>query len=319
MRRTLAALLIAAAAVPFVGCRNDDPGWPATPGPKVVASFAPIQSLCLAVAGPDASVRAVMTNQGPHHFDPSLSEVKWVSQADLLFANGLDLDTKQCEKIVAATRNPKLKLVQLGALVPPDKLVEGGECPGGHGEAGHTHAIDPHVWLGLDFAATYVGGIRDELKAVDPAHAAGYDARAAATKQRLTALKADGVAKFAKVPQKGFVSFHGSLNYFAQTFGLEVVAVIQTVPGREPATRELEQLVAACKHHKVKVIAVEPQYSGKTAAARLVEQLKHDGVEGVRLVEIDPLETANPADLSADWYEAKMRANIDALAAALTP
>ena len=47
-----------------------------------------------------------------------------------------------------------------------------------------------------------------------------------------------------------------------------------------------------------------------------MKELRRGGIEAV-LVEIDPLETANPSELTTDWYETKMRANIEALVKAL--
>ena len=42
-----------------------------------------------------------------------------------------------------------------------------------------------------------------------------------------------------------------------------------------------------------------------------------EGVADAELVVIDPLETVPPAELTPDWYVAKMRQNLDALARAM--
>jgi len=112
--------------------------------------------------------------------------------------------------------------------------------------------------------------------------------------------------------EREFVTTHESLTYFARSFGLTVYDVIQTTPGKEPKGEELEKLVKGMIEHKIRVIAVEPQYSSQGAATRMAEELKRKGVDAV-LVPIDPLETANEADLNPGWYEAKMRANLEAL------
>jgi ABC-type Zn uptake system ZnuABC Zn-binding protein ZnuA len=71
-------------------------------------------------------------------------------------------------------------------------------------------------------------------------------------------------------------------------------------------------LARLCKEERVKVLAVEPQYSTGSSARLLAESLKRDGVEA-RMVEIDPMETADAAVLDAGWYERIMRNNIQAL------
>ena len=49
----------------------------------------------------------------------------------------------------------------------------------------------------------------------------------------------------------------------------------------------------------------------------LRKELIAKGVADPVLVEFDPLETVKPEDLKLDWYEKKMRENLDALAKAM--
>lgn len=307
--------LIAAGAV--VGCSSSGPAWPDRPGPKIVASFPPIYCFVANVAGDDATVRTAMTSQGPHHFDPKQSDAVLLRQADLFFLNGLGLDERAAGKLKSFSANGKLRLIDLGAKVDK-KLLEEGECHHeghDHGQP-HEHPIDPHVWLGLDTAEQMVNGVRDELKAADPARAADYDRRAAEYTAKLCKLKEEGTALLAGKKEREFVTTHESLTYFARSFGLTVHDVIQTTPGKEPKGEDLDKLVKDMIEHKVRVIAVEPQYSSQGAATRVADELKRKGVDAV-LVPIDPLETANEADLNPGWYEAKMRANLESLKNAL--
>ena len=317
-RLLVAPAVVLAAVLPFVGCRGNVDPWAGSTGPKVVASFAPIASLAQAVAGPDATVKPVMTTQGPHTFDFTHAEAGVVRGADLFLINGLGLDDKVAAKLQEAAGPKSPKLVNLGSLVPELDLVAG-EHDHDHGEKGHKHdhKTDPHVWLGLDHAVTYVNAVRDELKLLDPVHAAGYDGRAAASVASLAKLKAEGQATFKGKADKKFVAFHESLAYFAGTFDLEVAAVIQPDPGSEPTAARMQKLVDDCVKEKVRVIAVEPQFSASQSAARLKDELTRRGVAGAVVIVIDPMETAEPEALNAGWYEAKMRSNIDALAAAL--
>jgi zinc transport system substrate-binding protein len=310
-----AALL---AVVPIVGCGGGDEGtqWPDQPGPKVVASFPPIYCFALNVAGDHAAVKTAMTSQGPHHFDPKYSEAKLVRKADLFLVNGLGLDEEAAKKMQGLSGNRNLKLVNLGERFGEKELEEGGECEHEDGHA-HHHAVDPHVWLGVGYAKKQVEGIRDALKEADPAHAADYDARTAEYLKRLDMLKAHGDEVLKGKKNRRIVTFHGSLTYFAKTFDLSIEDVIQKTPGKEPSAEALKKLVRSCKTNNVRVIAVEPQYSGHGSAARLLDELKRAGVEDPVLVELDPLETAQESDLNAGWYEEKMRKNLEALAGAL--
>jgi zinc transport system substrate-binding protein len=308
------------AVVPLAGCGGSAPEWPDRPGPKVMASFPPLYCFAQNVAGDDAVVKTAMSNQGPHHFDPKPSDARRITQADLFVINGLGLDEMIAQKMKGGSGNLDLKIVNLGERFQEHELEEGGAClhDHGHGHAhAHEHALDPHVWLGIGHAVKQVEGIRDALKEYDPAHAADYDRRAAEYVARLRKIEADGKEMLKDKKNRKFVTFHGSLTYFAKTFDLEIADIIQKVAGQEPTAKELTKLVEACKANKVRVIAVEPQYSGQSSAQRILDELKRQGVEDPVLVEIDPLETAQDADLSAEWYEKKMRDNLRNLAGAL--
>ena len=80
----------------------------------------------------------------------------------------------------------------------------------------------------------------------------------------------------------------------------------------------IEKLVKTCVENKVRVIAVEPQYSGQASAKRILDELRrHKEIVDPVLVELDPLETVQPLDLNPGWYEAKMRINLENLAKAM--
>jgi ABC-type Zn uptake system ZnuABC Zn-binding protein ZnuA len=166
-----------------------------------------------------------------------------------------------------------------------------------------------------------VEGIRDELKRIDPAHAAGYEARAGAYLKKLDQLEAEGKAMLAHKEEKWIVSFHESLNYFAKTYGLQVAGFIEVVPGQEPTDRQMKDIIKKCTNPNapVRVIAVEPQYPAHNSAAKIrdaLRGLKERPVEA-EFAEVDPLETCQEEDLSPDLYEKVMKRNLTELARVL--
>ena len=302
------------------GCASRDDVWPKDhTGPKVVVSFAPLYCFAVNVAGDDAVVKNMMTTSGPHHFNPTDKDARLLQRADLFFINGINLEMDKPATLAKSSGNKKLKIVDLGSLIPEDKLFEG-SCHHDHGDGvKHEHGKDPHVWLSPDYAILQVEGIRDALKEADPGHAAGYDQRAAAYIKKLEKLKADGIALFNSKSDKNIVTFHDSMTYFERTFGINIVGVVQKNPGLEPNREQFEALIKLCADEKnpVRVITVEPQYGTSTSANEVVKELRHKKVPDPTLVEFDPLETVTPGELTADWYETKMRANIEALAKAM--
>jgi len=308
-------LLLLSLALPGCGTKDDDV-WPKDKtGPKVVVSFAPYYCFAANVAGDDAIIKTMMTTSGPHHFQATDKDAHLLRRADLFLVNGLGLDEEMAETLKKGSSNPQLKIVELGEKIPEDKLVAGVRHHQ-HAGADHDHGKDAHVWLSPDYAIYLVEGIRDELKAADPPHAANYDRRCKEYIEKLHKLKADGLAMLKDKKDRRMVTFHESLAYFAKTFDLSIVSVVEKTPGSEPNDQQLKALIALCADgdKPVRLITVEPQYSNSNSGSQLIESLKHKKVPDPALVEFDTLETVVPNQLSLDWYENKMRANLSALA-----
>jgi zinc transport system substrate-binding protein len=290
-RRIFAKSLFGLSAIGFasmVGCSPADQSteWQgAKPGPKILASFAPIQCFAMNVAGDDATVRVVFGDQGPHHIKDSPAHVKMFAGADVIFINGLGLEDRNVRTIQKGTAK-KVPVVALGNLLPETMLIEGGCacCKEEEGAEEHDHDHgdhDPHAWLGIDQAVKMVEAIRDELSKRDPAHAENYSKRAGAYTSKLTKLRADGVAMLKDKTERQFISFHESLNYFAKNFGMRLPEVIQTNPGQEPTQKELKQLLERCEKKGIRVIAIEPQYGAGTSAKAVSDALRAKGLADV--------------------------------------
>jgi ABC-type Zn uptake system ZnuABC Zn-binding protein ZnuA len=312
MWRKLVGLLV---VVGLLGClaAPADP-WGATPQKRVLTSFAPLACFAQNVAGPYARVLALMTATGPHDYDPSVQDAQKVATADLFVINGLQLDDPLANKMRKATGS-KSRLLALGEQLPKGSLLEAGECAcckhdhdHDHGHD-HSHAeYDPHVWLGLPEAVRMVTALRDEFKQLDPSHAADYDANATAYIAKLTALHTEAKASLKDLPSRKLISFHGALGYFARAFDLEIVDVVQQSAGADPSAQQMAKLITTGTKNNVRVITTEPQYGAKAVQA-LIDGLKKNGVAAQAVV-IDPLETADATDLTADWYERKMKQNV---------
>src|SRR5262245_57877193 len=314
-----ACVAAVAAILPLLilGCtsKKDNPEWPAGK-PRVVVSFAPLYCFAANVAGDDATVKNVMTTTGPHHFDPNPDDIKLLKEAEIFFIVGLELDKVPAEKMKKGSGNEKLKLIELGAKLPEGKLLEG-KCNHGDEEdidPDHKHGNDPHVWLNPDYAIMFVNMIRDELSEADPAHKAGYEKRAAEYVDKLNKLKADGLAMLKDKKDRKLISFHDSLAYFEKAYDLKVVDVLTKKPGQEPDAKQLKKLIDKCQKENVRLIAVEPQYSSSTSGESLRKELANKGVKDVVLVEFNTLETVKPDELTPDWYEKMMMADLVELA-----
>jgi zinc transport system substrate-binding protein len=323
---------IAAAVLLATGCPKSGSGDPwASAGsrPKVLVSFAPLYSFAANVAGPDADVKCLLTSTGPHnHGDASQQQIELARGCDVFIINGLGLEDESdgiVPKLEKVAANPKWNVLNLGTKIDAAFLHESEQsAEHDHGQAAgdhHHHGHDPHVWLSIRCAKRMVEGIRDELKGLDPPHATGYETRAAEYLKKLDRLEAEGKGLLADKKEKTIVSFHESLNYFAETYGLKIAGVIEVSPGQEPSLKKLDEIVKACTSRKppVRVIAVEPQYptgSSANAVRNGLRGIPEQSIEA-EFAEVDPLETCDGAELGPELYEKVIWRNLVELARVL--
>jgi ABC-type Zn uptake system ZnuABC Zn-binding protein ZnuA len=304
----VAGCLLVGALLGLAGCGQIGPAWKGSP--KILVSFAPLYSFATNVAGEYGSVLCLCKDVGPHNYEYNIRDTVLLKKADLFLANGLSLDDGFCDKLNRNSGNPKLRYVKVA-----DSLDEKLRKPmAEHDHDGHHHHgdNDPHVWLGIPQAVAMVEAIAKELAAVDPPNAADYQRNAAAYIERLQKMHADGKKELAALKGKPIVTFHESLTYFADSFDLTIADAVQIAPGVEVDGQRLAKLAKLCEEKKVSIITIEPQYP-EVAANTLRERLKNRGLD-VKLVVVDPLETVNAGELSPDWYEKKLRENIENLA-----
>jgi ABC-type Zn uptake system ZnuABC Zn-binding protein ZnuA len=307
------------------GCsRGVDPWKGIDPNQKrVVTTIAPLASFVRAVGGDRVAVKCLCTTSGPHHYEPAPADLRMVSRADLLFAVGLTLDESFAEQLTRQSENPKLRYVLLGTALKRN-LLRSLDAPIKHGDHEHT-GYDPHVWLGIPQAQGMVEKIASELSVIDPQGADAYKKNAAAFQKSLGVLQSWGREALARKRPKPdaklrLITQHDSLRYFADSFDLDVAGVVQLVAGDEATLRHRQELEKLCleaqkQGNPIRILATEPQFQERSAARSLREELAARGVE-LELVEIDPLETADEAELveqGGTWYETQMRKNLTAL------
>lgn len=227
-----------------------------------------------------------------HDYQLTTEDMKTLETADAFVVNGAGMESF-LDKAIKMQEG----LHVLDASKDIELLEEDGEK-------------NPHVWLSITKSIEQVKNLRDELKEADPAHAAQYEANAEAYLAKLEALKDEMHRELDSVPHKDIVTFHEAFPYFAEEFGLHIIAVIEREPGTEPTPMELEKTIAEVRALPVKVLFTEPQYS--PAAAETIAR-----ETGAKIYELDPVVTGEATPAAKDAYLTAMRKNLEVLKAAL--
>src|SRR4051794_17693280 len=106
-RRVLLLFCLMMPLLGFVGCRTDAPYWPNNGKIKVLTSFPFLYCFAQNIAGDDANVICLVTSQGPHGYHADNRDIVGARDADVFFANGLQLNDS-VTGIVNSTSNPKV-------------------------------------------------------------------------------------------------------------------------------------------------------------------------------------------------------------------
>lgn len=275
--------------------------------PKVVATTTLVGDVVRQVGGDTIDLHVLLpVGADPHNFTPTPQDVAAVAQADVIFTAGLGLEAFMAPLLDnAGSHAPVVALSDgVSTLQPPVTAEADGHDAG---------AVDPHVWFDPNNVMVWVDNAARELATIDPAHAATYQANAAAYRRALQDLDRWIVEQVASIPaaNRQLVTDHLIFSYFAQRYGFEQVGAL--VPGyntlAEPSAQELAGLEDAIRRTGVKAILL-----GNTVNPALAERVAGD--TGTRLVQVytDSL-TAPGGD--ADSYLAFMRYNVRAIVDAL--
>jgi zinc/manganese transport system substrate-binding protein len=282
---------------------------------KAVASFSILGDLVRQVGGERVQVDVLV---GPgadaHVFQPSPSHARLVSQAQVVFANGLGFEGWMQRLLQSAAYKARPVVVSRG--IKPIQLEEDAhdhpKDKHGH-DHGHAHGEnDPHAWQSVPNVRTYVANIAQGLCAVDAAGCDSYRRNAADYTRQLDALDTEIRAAWAAVPaaQRKLITSHDAFGYYAKAYGVKFLAPQGLSTESEASAKGVAQLVRQIRKQNIKALFVE-----NISDPRLIEQIgRETGVKPAGELYADALtEPSGPAGN----YLAMMRSNTRAMTRAV--
>jgi zinc/manganese transport system substrate-binding protein len=213
---------------------------------KVVASFSILADIVKNVGKEKVSVQSIVGPNGDAHvYEPRPNDIKLISQADIVFTNGMGFEgwiNRLIEAsgfkgpVVVATENIHPRLVFEG------KLIE-----------------DPHAWHSISNIKIYIFNITKALKDSDPENATYYDKNAQDYMNKLNALDQEMRTAIDKIlpPKRKVITAHDAFGYFGNTYGLQFLAPIGTNTESEPKVKDIIHLIEEIKKFGVKTIFIE--------------------------------------------------------------
>ncbi|HEX2023698.1 MAG TPA: metal ABC transporter substrate-binding protein [Acidimicrobiales bacterium] len=251
---------------------------------SVVTTVAPITSIVANVAGEAATVTGLVPEgTNSHTFEPPPSAAKTLSQADVVFVNGLRLE----EPTVGLARelaNEGSEVVELGdRTVTPAEYVYDFSFPEDAGRP------NPHLWTNPPMARQFARVAADTLERRDPANAGVYEANFERFAARVDDLDRAMTAATATLPpeRRKLLTYHDAYAYFARHYGWTVIGAVQPSNFEEPTPKDVAALIEQVRRERVPAIFGSEVFPspvlaqiGRETGVRYVDVLRDDDLPG---------------------------------------
>lgn len=273
----------------------------------VVATTGIIADVAQRIAGPRARVEALMgPGVDPHLYKASESDVRRLSEADLVLYNGLHLEGKMGDILTKMARTRPV--VAVSEEIPQELLREPPEFLGQY---------DPHVWFDVSMWAKTLGPIVRELSALDPEHAKEFEANAAALGKELDELDAWVKAQILTIPEphRILVTAHDAFGYFGRRYGMQVVGIQGISTLSEAGLKDVDRVVSLVVDQKVPAVFIESSVPRRSieAVQAAVRSRGHEAAIGGQLYS----DSLGAAGSPAGTYPGMVRANVATIVNAL--
>jgi zinc/manganese transport system substrate-binding protein len=281
VRRFGAALLACLVVGSSGGCGSSEANRAGSDRPEIVVTHAVLGALVDELVGEAADVRILVPNgTDPHDWEPSAKDIERVNRADLVVANGLDLETRLTEVLAAAEDDGVLVFRATDHI----DVLDGDSHEDEVHEGGSDHASgDPHFWTDPLTVVDVIEALSEELADI------GLDVSGVGLVADLEDLDTDIRTQLSGVGQRVLVTGHESLGYFARRYDFDLVGAI--IPGlstdTEATAANLAELKSAILRSGVAVIFTEvgtpddvARAIGEETGAAVVELATHLVPEG---------------------------------------
>ncbi len=271
----------------------------------VFTTIPDLAALAEEVGGEEVEASSMVVGREDAHFaEAKPSYVKRLSKADVFITMGLELEVGYLDPLLRAARNTEVMAGSAGHIVAaeviaplqvPTNVIVTRALGDVHGGG------NPHFNTDPLSALSVADLIRERLSALRPAKAEYFQQRFDTFKDRIgrrlvgdrlhekydgtklaRLFRAGRLSEFLEsqgdagdlagwlgmmAPHRGAkaIDDHNMWPYFARTFGIEVVGHLEPVPGIQPTTKHIEQVVQRIRAERIPVLIKSSYYDPRHA------------------------------------------------------
>lgn len=248
----------------------------------ILCTTYPVYLFTTAVVGDaeDMEVELLVNQQTSclHDYTLTVADMRAIDRADIIIINGAGLE----DFLADALEQKDVSVIDCSAGIDLLPTLE----HAGHDGHDHEEEYDPHFWMDPDRALQMEANIARGL---------GLETIYWLSSGHQTSLPP-------------LITFHDGFQYFADAYGLELLASIEEEEGSEASAKELEEIIGLVKDNHIPAIFVEKNGSRRSADVIARET-------GCKVYELDLIMSGDGAGMEP--YIQAMEQNFDTVLEAL--
>jgi len=298
---TLVAVIAMISGVYFFLNSRDNHSADLTAGDKlqVVTTNSILEDMVRNVGGDRIELYSIVKRgTDPHEYEPQPSDVSAATEANVIFHNGLNLETGGngwFNKLVE-TSHKKFNedVFSASSEVTPEHLTT------------NVNEEDPHAWLDLANGVKYVQVITKVLKEKDKKNANYYQANADKYIAKLEKLHHQAQSKYLEIPEKQrlLVTSEGAFKYFGKAYHVTPAYIWEINTESQGTPEQMQRVLGKIRKSDVKNLFVESSVSPKS----MEKVSKESGLEIYSKLFTDSLAKEGS---DGDTYYSMMKWNVD--------
>jgi len=252
---------------------------------QVAVSIVPEEAFVKAVAGDLIDVVVMIPPGGSHtNYQPTPKQMNDLGHASVYFAIGVETEIANILPNMDGV-NKDIEVVHLeeivDAMYPPryfgDEEIVLGDTTDTTLDSEHDHVgRDPHIWMSPKRVIVMIEAIRDKLVEIDPSNTAVYTKNATEYIKLLEEQNRAIMGTIEALPNKSFIIMHPSLGYFADDYGLEMLAIEED--GKATTARRLQDIIDFANEADIKVIFYQAEFDSQQAKT-IAEEIDGETIE----------------------------------------
>jgi iron/zinc/copper transport system substrate-binding protein len=258
MKKTIKMLSLTMFILLFTACSNVSEGEGNNDKLKIVATYSIIADMTENIVGEKAEVYSMVPiGTDPHMYDPLPKDTSKVSDADLVFYNGLNLETgKGWFKDLLEVTNKKEVAFAVSDEVTPMFLTEKGK----------ETQEDPHAWLDIQNAIKYVDTITKHVIEKDPDNKDFYLNNQSEYVKKLNELDQYAKEAVEKIPQEKriLVTSEGAFKYFSKAYGFKSAFIWEINTDSQGTPEQMKNIINIIEENQVPALFLETSVNPKT-------------------------------------------------------